>query len=32
MNLVEIKDFGLSDPESSRKVLVQVNLTIKEGT
>ncbi len=32
MNLVEIKDFGFSYPESSRKVLEHVNLNIKEGT
>lgn len=32
MNLVEIKDFGFSYPESSRKVLEHVNLKIKEGT
>ena len=32
MNLVEIKDFGFSYPESSRKVLDHVNLNIKEGT
>ena len=32
MNLVEIKDFGFSSPESSRKVLEHVNLNIKEGT
>lgn len=32
MNLVEIKDFGFSYPESSRKVLKHVNLNIKEGT
>ena len=31
MNLVEIKDFGFSYPESSRKVLEHVNLNIKEG-
>ena len=29
MNLVEIKDFGFSYPESSRKVLEHVNLNIK---
>ena len=32
MNLVEIKDFGFSYPESSRKVVEHVNLNIKEGT
>lgn len=32
MNLVEIKNFGFSYPESSRKVLEHVNLNIKEGT
>ena len=32
MNLVEIRDFGFSYPESSRKVLEHVNLNIKEGT
>lgn len=32
MNLVEIKDFGFSYPESSRKVLEHVNLNIKEET
>ena len=32
MNLVEIKDFGFSYPERSRKVLEHVNLNIKEGT
>ena len=32
MNLVEIKDFGFSYPESSRKVLEHVNLNIIEGT
>ena len=32
MNLVEIKDFGFSYPESSRKVLEHGNLNIKEGT